>query len=109
MEKIAILYDASQAVLSTFDLDEVLERILAIVRDYFHLKNGAIFLLDPETQELKLRSSFGRSKENLGPPAIPVGKGICGSAARLRRPVYVADVTKDARYLPSFPETRSEL
>jgi hypothetical protein len=30
MQKIAILYDASQAVLSTFDLDEVLQRILLI-------------------------------------------------------------------------------
>src|SRR6267378_4862329 len=33
MQKIAILYDASQAVLSTFDLDEVLRQILVIVRD----------------------------------------------------------------------------
>ena len=35
MQKIAILYDASQAVLSTFDFDEVLQRILVIARDYF--------------------------------------------------------------------------
>jgi len=28
MQKIAILYDASQAVLSTFELDEVLQQIL---------------------------------------------------------------------------------
>ena len=42
MQKIAILYDASQAVLSTFSLDEVLEQILTIARDYFHLEGGAI-------------------------------------------------------------------
>jgi len=46
MNKIAVLYDAGQAVLSTFDLDEVLQRILAIARDYFHLRNVAIVLLD---------------------------------------------------------------
>ena len=46
MNKIAVLYDAGQAVLSTFDLDEVLQRILAIARDYFHLRNVAILLLD---------------------------------------------------------------
>ena len=50
MQKIAILYDASQAVLSTFDLDEVLQRILVIARDYFHLQNVAILLLDKETK-----------------------------------------------------------
>ena len=49
MQKIAILYDASQAVLSTFDLDEVLQRILLIARDYFHLQNVAILLMDKET------------------------------------------------------------
>ena len=46
MNKIAVLYDAGQAVLSTFDLDEVLQRILEIAHDYFHLRNVAIVLLD---------------------------------------------------------------
>ena len=59
MQKIAILYDASQAVLSTFDLDEVLQRILVIARDYFHLQNVAILLLDKEKQELYPRCSVG--------------------------------------------------
>src|SRR5205085_2550794 len=52
MQKIAILYDASQAVLSTFDLDEVLRQILVIARDYFHLQNVAILLLDNEKIDL---------------------------------------------------------
>ena len=59
MQKIAILYDASQAVLSTFDLDEVLQRILVIARDYFHLQNVAILLLDKETNQLCIRSQIG--------------------------------------------------
>ena len=50
MNKIAVLYDAGQAVLSTFDLDEVLQRILGIARDYFHLRNVAILLLDRQSQ-----------------------------------------------------------
>ena len=59
MQKIAILYDASQAVLSTFDLDEVLQRILIIARDYFHLQNVAILLLDKDTRQLCTRSQIG--------------------------------------------------
>ena len=59
MQKIAILYDASQAVLSTFDLDEVLQRILLIARDYFHLQNVAILLLDKDKQQLCMRSQIG--------------------------------------------------
>ena len=59
MNKIAVLYDAGQAVLSTFDLDEVLQRILAIAHDYFHLRNVAIVLLDQQSQELYVRSQIG--------------------------------------------------
>ena len=109
MEKLAILYDASQAVLSTFDLDEVLQRILTIVRDQFQLKNGAIFLLDPENQELKLRSSFGRFRDRSGPQTLPLDKGLPGAAVRLRRPVNAGDVSKDPRYVRTFPATRSQL
>ena len=61
MQKIAILYDASQAVLSTFDLDEVLQQILTIARDYFHVQNVAILLLDEETKQLtSLPNRMGR-------------------------------------------------
>ena len=68
MQKIAILYDASQAVLSTFDLDEVLQRILLIARDYFHLRNVAILLLDEETDQLSsgLRSAAKRDTKMSG-------------------------------------------
>lgn len=107
MQKIAILYDASQAVLSTIDLDEVLEQILVIVRDYFHLQNAAILLLDPATQELTVRSQIGWER-----PAdirLPLGVGISGAAAQQKRPIYVPDVSKDPRYVESARETRSEL
>ena len=59
MPKLAVLFDAGQAVLSTFDLDEVLQRILAIARDFFHLPNVAILLLDREAQQLCVRSQIG--------------------------------------------------
>ena len=105
MKKIAILYDASQAVVSTFDLDEVLARILAIAKDYFHLKYVSVLLLDPKTQELHVRSHAGY--ERTGP--LKLGQGLIGSAAATKRPVHAADVSKDARYFPGIPTTKSEL
>jgi diguanylate cyclase (GGDEF)-like protein len=108
MQKLAILYDASQAVLSTFDLDEVLSRILSTVRDYFNVQNAAILLLDRERQELWVRKQFGRTAE-LSALRVPVGQGITGSAAQLKRPVYAPDVTRDARYIRTLEQTRSEL
>jgi diguanylate cyclase (GGDEF)-like protein len=108
MQKIAILYDASQAVLSTFDLDEVLQRILIIARDYFRLQNVAILLLDKEALELRVHSQIGWD-EGRDKVSVPVGKGLTGSAAKLKRPIYSPDVSKDPRYVASAVNTRSEL
>lgn len=107
MQKIAILYDASQAVLSTFDLDEVLQRILTIAKDYFHLQNVAILLLD-RNEQLYVRSQMGWD-EGQDRIRLPLGTGITGAAAQKKRPVYAPDVTKDSRYIRSAVKTRSEL
>src|SRR6476619_3462108 len=74
MQKIAILYDASQAVLSTFDLDEVLSQILCIMRDYFHLQHVAILLLDAKTNTLHARTYAGWNEESER-LEIPMGRG----------------------------------
>lgn len=108
MQKIAVLYDASQAVLSTLDLDEVLQTILGIARDYFHLQNVAIMLLDQDAGELYVRRQVGWD-EGQDKVRIPLGSGITGTAALKKRPIYSPDVRTDQRYYKSTNTTRSEL
>jgi diguanylate cyclase (GGDEF)-like protein len=95
-------------VLSTFDLDEVLQRILAIARDFFHLPNVAILLLDKEARQLCVRSQIGW---DAGKDKICLGQhdGLTGAAVLKKQPVYAADVTKDPRYICAAQSTRSEL
>jgi len=40
---------------------------------------------------------------------IPMGQGICGSAAKEGATIIVPEVSKDARYLMCFASTRSEI
>jgi len=108
MNRVAVLYDAGQAVLSTFDLDEVLQRILTIAHDYFHLRNVAILLLDQQTQQLSVRSQIGWD-EGQDKISLGLGEGLTGVAAARKQPVYAPDVSKDARYFCSAKSTRSEL
>jgi diguanylate cyclase (GGDEF)-like protein len=95
-------------VLSTFDLDEVLRQILAIVRDYFNLENGSILLIDDENKSLYVRTYFG-SRDDVSNVHIPLGKGITGTAAAKKRPIYIRDVSLEPEYLPGIQSTRSEL
>jgi diguanylate cyclase (GGDEF)-like protein len=108
MSKIAVLYDAGQAVLSTFDLDEVLQQILTIARDYFNLRNVAILLLDQEAQHLRVRSQVGwdPGKDKI---SLSVNEGLSGAAVGKKQPVYAPDVSKDPRYFCAAQSTRSEL
>lgn len=108
MQKIAILYDASQAALSTFDSNGVLMEILGTVRDYFQIENGAIYLADRDKPELHLKEHFGKHAE-APVPVLKFGEGLIGSAAKMKRPVYVPDVNKDPRYLKSIASTVCEL
>jgi diguanylate cyclase (GGDEF)-like protein len=108
MAKIAVLYDAGQAVLSTFDLDEVLQRILGIARYYFHLPNAAILLLDRETGRLRVRSQIGWD-EGTDKVSFAIGEGLTGAAVSKKLPIYAPDVTKDARYICTARSTRSQL
>jgi diguanylate cyclase (GGDEF)-like protein len=110
VQRVTILYDASQAVLSTFDLDEVLRQILAIVRDYFNLENGSILLIDEDEEKkgLYVRTHFG-SRNDVNDVRIPIGKGIAGTAAAKKRPIYVRDVSLEPEYICGIESTRSEL
>jgi diguanylate cyclase (GGDEF)-like protein len=108
MQKIAILYDASQMLLSTFDMEEVLERIAETVRDYFNLDNGVLLLLDKKNQELYIGTHFGSMDVPLD-LRVPMGVGLTGTAAKVKRPIYSPDVSKDNRYLKGTNSTRSEL
>jgi L-methionine (R)-S-oxide reductase len=41
--------------------------------------------------------------------AFPATQGLCGAAVESRATIVVDDVAKDARYLPSFHTTKSEI
>ena len=40
---------------------------------------------------------------------IPIGKGVCGFAAKAARTEIVSDVSKDPRYMQCFVSTKSEI
>ena len=108
MPDLAVLYETGQAVLSTFDLDEVLQRILRITHDFFHLRNVAILLLDKETQRLSVRAQTGW---DVGKDQVCLGchEGLTGTAVVAKQPIYAPDTTKDSRYICAAKSTRSEL
>jgi L-methionine (R)-S-oxide reductase len=88
------------------EADEVLRRIVEVLHDRFeHYSWVGIYLV--EDDDLVLGPWKGpQATEHV---RIPVGQGICGTAAASGRTEIVDDVNADERYLACFPSTQSEI
>src|SRR5437667_899294 len=108
-ELLALLYDISLDMGSTLQVDELVHKIAAAVKQKIDYHTFSIFLVD-EKQGL-LRPTFViRSNERENHKLVlPVVTGLTGTAAKLNTPLRIGDVTQDPRYLNIHTETRSEL
>ncbi|PLX87134.1 MAG: hypothetical protein C0614_03245 [Desulfuromonas sp.] len=101
------LIEIGAELASTVDLDELLERILCIVREVFHFENAIIRLLDDQKNQLLTGAAYGYADQAMGP--IAIGQGITGRVAALRQPILVEDVRQHPDYVPGIPGALSEL
>ena len=96
-KKLSALYKITAIVQKTVDEKEVLEEILDGITRELGFTNAAIFLLDPETQELVNKAHRGYNDK----VRVVVGQGIAGYAALHRELIYVPDVNLEPRYIPA--------
>lgn len=90
-------------------LTEVVEQLHAAF-NYYHVQ---VLLMDDMGANLVTAGGTGEAGHLLAESGykIPVTKGVAGGAARLNRPILVADVSKSSEYLPNplLPDTKTEL
>jgi L-methionine (R)-S-oxide reductase len=85
--------------------DEMLRRTVWLLsQSGGHYTWTGIYLLDGEM--LTLHNQVGSPTPH---ERIPIGRGICGLAAREKQTVVVPDVSRDPRYLACSLTTRSEI
>lgn len=97
-------------VTSILDIDDLLTRVVDLIRDAFGYYQVLIYLADKETNDLVLRASSGPT--NPQHQRLAIGKGsLNGEAVQNNQPLLVNNVAQDTRYLPDeqLPNTRSEL
>jgi sigma-B regulation protein RsbU (phosphoserine phosphatase) len=84
---------------SSLELDEVMRKIAERVQGMIDCHLFCVMLWNEETELLEHTYSvrFGEHVPQEG--GFPLGHGLSGSAAKLRRPIRVADVAKDPRYI----------
>jgi diguanylate cyclase (GGDEF)-like protein len=110
VREIAVLQEATEMILSSVDVDTVLHQILLIVRNYFGIKNCAIFLVDDSRTHVYCRAQNGYREATAAGHKLRIGKeGVTGWVAGTGIPLYVPDVSKESRYVAGDAAVRSEL
>jgi sigma-B regulation protein RsbU (phosphoserine phosphatase) len=93
IERLRKLVDASHALHSTLDLDQLLGLILTAAADGVGADRGTVFLLDGE--ELWSRVLSGDKKLEI---RLPLGQGIAGAVAKTGETVRIEDAYDDPRF-----------
>lgn len=86
-------------VSSSLDGDVIMHNSLGTLAKLIGVEHGSIMLLDRETEQLVDRAMLGKS-DDVGYVRFPLGYGIVGWVAQHRKPLIVADVAADPRWVP---------
>ena len=98
--------EAIKQILLESGASEVLQNVVDYLYKHFNYYSWVgIYLV--EVEHLVLGPWKG--KQATEHTRIPIGEGVCGSAAQSGETEVVADVSKDGRYLACFVSTRSEI
>ena len=104
-----LLNEISRELSSVLVLGELLRKIGTLTKKLVDYHRFGILLADEQTQTFNAVISLKQDENLPERSTVNFGQGIVGAAATLRRPVLVADVSKDPRYISVNPETRSEM
>jgi GAF domain-containing protein len=85
-------------------VDAMTRVVTRLEREVPHYTWVGIYVLEADT--LVLGPFVGKPSPH---SRIPLGRGICGAAARARSTIVVDDVNADPRYLACSLETKSEI
>ena len=108
-EVLTILAEIGEEINSSLDLDQVLSKTAALVRKIIDYEIFSVLLVDEAAGNLCHRFAIGYSLSDAQKWQIPLGQGITGAAALARKPIRVADVRTDPRYINWIDSVRSEL
>ena len=92
------MLEISRSLVSTLDIDSLLNIILEASTELTDTEAASIMLLDEKTGELIFAAATGSKREELAHIRVPLDSSIAGTILRERAPLVVSDVEKDPRH-----------
>lgn len=107
-ERLQLLHDVSNAIRSSLDPQEAMNRIVSEAVRITSASSGSVVLINPTNNLLEIHASSGlpADAESL---RLKVGRGITGWVAEYGRSARVGNVKRDPRYVMLREHVQSEL
>jgi two-component system sensor histidine kinase DevS len=101
-EDLSLLNDIASALTASLELDEILNKTLAVVINYMKVEAGEIFLLEEDGETLRMVLHRGQAAEAFWTRnQFKKGEGVIGLVAQTGLPVFGSDLTKDSQFVRS--------
>jgi signal transduction histidine kinase len=101
---LALVNEASRTFTATLDEERVFDVILEEARHLLEADAMAVWLPDPDTEDLICHRVFGLPKDRLQGWRLPRGEGIVGWVAQHGEPLIVPDLQDDERHAEEVTE-----
>ena len=108
---LGLLYEVSHELASILEREELLRRIAQAVKRLVNYQGFHVMLWNEEKQLLENVFSLRFDQRISNKGGMPLGTGLCGTAAALRLPIRAPNVHLDPRYIScgDSVEVKSEL
>jgi HD-GYP domain-containing protein (c-di-GMP phosphodiesterase class II)/CheY-like chemotaxis protein len=92
VDELSILYEISDALSSTLNLDELLRLIVRKAMKSFEAQVVSLMMLDEDKKQLSIKFAEGMSEEIIKNTKVKIGDGIAGRVAQSGQPLLLVDV-----------------
>ena len=98
-QKLVCLYSLAEILSGSTDPSQAMADALAALGKYLGAERGAINLIDRRTGKVQLQAAHGLTDEEISRGSYAMGEGITGRVAAKGRPMAIADITTEPRFL----------
>ncbi len=98
LAKLNTLYQISQAVSETLNLDKLLESIVETAKKLIAAEASSLAIADPISQELTFTVAKGAHEKKILQKRMKIGQGIIGSVISTGKPMLIQNTQKDRRF-----------
>ena len=99
-EDLALLNDIASVLTGSLELDEILNKTLAVVMNYIKVEAGEIFLLEEDKESLRMVLHRGQAAEAFWTRnRFKVGEGVVGAVAKTGQRRVTTDLSQESEYL----------